>query len=450
MLVFFGLPPETPAICLATMGQSIKDKKKEKKKESEKFDSNIDAEGDNSSSASSSRKSSTGARPLTVTNQNQSGSGPPLPSTLPPEKPPLPQTPHPHDAQPNSSNMSDVAKLCEVMLKGLDTVSNKITSKLNDVSTNFKQSISDLNEKIDANKAGESDRESDNASSVWSRSVYSSDDDDRNPSKRRRIDDSSSEVSTKKGDAYFKNLNKPKVEEKVGAKVNDDLAEAVDRHFRKPISELEFKEYKGKYVRPENVHWIQSPEIPLNIWKRLPQDFKNADKPIHFVQEQLSPVLSSMVYAIEKLGEGDLEGGRDILSDTLAMFGFVFRTNMTEKRRSALKPKLPDDFRLLVSDKCEPSPSNLLGDISENSKKVSETEKITAQMDRQSKPNNQNKNFNKSGKYQSSSNNNNNNNSNKSGYTGKRNYTNKKDYKKDDQKDKYKQNKNFHHGNNRK
>ena len=74
----------------------------------------------------------------------------------------------------------------------------------------------------------------------------------------------------------------------------------------------------------------------------------------------------------------------EILSETLNGLGYVFRSGITEKRRSLLKPKLPDDFKVLVTDKCSPSPTNLLGDLSENTKKCSETDKITSQMDKAS------------------------------------------------------------------
>ena len=301
--------------------------------------------------------------------------------------------------------------------------------------------MTDLEEKL-CDRRSLSDVESE--PERWEKSNYSSDESER-PAKRRRLNDSFSEHSVQGDSDYFKSLNKPKVEEKLGKAVNPDLAEAVDRFFRRPITDTEFKEYKIKYLRPENVKWIQTPEIPMNIWTRLPQDFKNADKPIHFVQEQMGPVLSSLIYSMEKLGEGDLVGGRDILSDTMAMLGFVFRTNMTEKRRVALKTKLPDDFKILASDKCEPSPSNLLGDLSENTKKVTETEKITSQMDRKAKE--KSTNFKKPYKDSHSSWNSRKDNK---GFKKSYNSDKKSDSRKDDRKDNYK--KSFRRGghNNRK
>ena len=77
-----------------------------------------------------------------------------------------------------------------------------------------------------------------------------------------------------------------------------------------------------------------------------------------------------------------MDGGLAILSDTTSAFGHVFRTVITDKRRGLLKAKLPEDFKILTSDKCDPTPTSLLGDMGENSKKVSETEKLTAQMDK--------------------------------------------------------------------
>ena len=60
----------------------------------------------------------------------------------------------------------------------------------------------------------------------------------------------------------------------------------------------------------------------------------------------------SLAYAMHKLGTGEFDEGMDTLSDTLQGFGYVFRTEITEKRRSLLKPKLPEDprFRQMPSN----------------------------------------------------------------------------------------------------
>ena len=335
---------------------SSKDKKKDKKKESEKFDGNIDLDSVEGSTTSSTRGNNSGGA-------GSSGSS---------------SYSQPKTSSDKNTGTGDMSQLCKILQDGFTDVSSKITTKLNDVSDNFSKSLEGLQKKMDEVHDFDSRRDFEHDSS---RSGSNWDDGVSDISSVRHRSSVTSETSVGK-ESYFKQLNKPKAEEKLGKPVDADLAEAVDRFFRRPVSELEFKEYKTKYARPENVLWTQTPEISRNIWTRLPQEFRNADKPMHFVQEQLGPVTSSLIYAMEQLGEGNLEGGRDILSDSMAMLGYVFRTNMTEKRRSSLKTKLPDDFKMLASDKCEPSPTNLLGDISENSKKISETEKITTQMDR--------------------------------------------------------------------
>ena len=138
------------------------------------------------------------------------------------------------------------------------------------------------------------------------------------------------------------------------------------------------------------------------MYKRLSSEFKSTDKVLFLIQEQLCPIAISLTYALDKLGDGDLDGGLSILSDTMSAFGHVFRTGITDKRRSLLKNKLPEDFKILTSDKCDPTPTSLLGDMGENSKKVSETEKLTAQMDRaanKGKPNPQKKGGNRGNPY---------------------------------------------------
>ena len=88
-------------------------------------------------------------------------------------------------------------------------------------------------------------------------------------------------------------------------------------------------------------------------------------------------VCTALTSALDSLGKEKYDAGMQKLSDTVSALGFVFRQTLTEKRRTLLKTKLPDDFKSLASDRCAPTPAGLLGDLSEHSKRVSETDKIT-------------------------------------------------------------------------
>ena len=45
----------------------------------------------------------------------------------------------------------------------------------------------------------------------------------------------------------------------------------------------DLKKYKEKFVRPENVEWLSTPEVPFNIYRRLQSDFKDVDKRLKFI-----------------------------------------------------------------------------------------------------------------------------------------------------------------------
>lgn len=73
------------------------------------------------------------------------------------------------------------------------------------------------------------------------------------------------------------------------------------------------------------------------------------------------------------------------LVDAVKMGGYLHRSGLTEKRREAMKPKLPGDFKRLAGSTFAPSAVSLFGDIVDNVKTISETAKLSNQMDAASK-----------------------------------------------------------------
>ena len=350
-----------------------KKKKKEKEREAEKFDNNIDADVINGSSSDNQRASSSSSSSGHASTSGTSADANKLTTAG------------------KSSLSSEIQKLGKVFEMGFQNVSTTISHKLDKVGEKLDKGLGtlqgNLEKKLDdlANDPPNDldlDREVSDDGGTWdTRSDFSLEREDRQSDHNMSVSDN------EKKDSYFKKKNKPPPEEKTGDNVDADLAEISDRSVEKPITEVQFKEQlKEKYLRPGNVKWLSVPDIPYNIYRRLSSDFKEKDKVLKNIQEQLLPVGNSLVCALDKLGSGDLDGGLETLSDTLKGFGYVFRSTLTDKRRSLLKPKLPEDYKVLVTDKCPPTPTNLLGDISENTKRASETDKITTQMDKTSKP----------------------------------------------------------------
>ena len=329
---------------------------------------------------------------------------------------------------------SDMDKFCDAISTGFDKLSKNFGEKLEGIGDKFSTSLNEMYESIQEDLRPPEPNmpllEEENLSD------YSWPDD--NGGRRDHGDDHSisdiSESSSAKGTekkSYFKKMNKPRKEQKIGDEVDPDLAEAVDRAFSKGLPSDEVRELREKYIRPKNVEFLRLPDVAENVYRRLPSDHKDKDKLLKYVQHDLYPVAIALTVAADKIGSGDIDGGMDVMSDTISLFGHVVKTSLTDKRRSMLKTKLPEDFRVLVSDDCPPTATSLLGNISENTKKVAETEKLATQMDRASKlKSDQTRRWkNRSKPYEKSGNNyNNNNNNNNNNQKGKNSFFAKKGY----------------------
>ena len=415
---------------LSSKEKKEKEKKDKKEKDkSEKFDPNIERE-DNASSGESEMAVQNGAA-----GNNGASAGR-------------------HD-----SSTSDMQKFCQILQAGFDSVTKKIGEKLDDVGQKFGNSLNDLHESLDDRMTELADKEqflghgnNDDPEGDMDMDIGSITNSQNQRQGDHDMSDTSSTNAENVSKSYFKDKNKPKSTEKVGEKVDQDLADIVNREFSSPMSTEEYKAFKEKFIRPENVDWLTSPEVPFNIYRRLHSDFKDVDKRLKFIQDQLCPVAISLTYAMDKLGSGDFVGGMDTLSETVKGFGFVFHNDITERRRSLLKTKLPDDFKVLASDKCPPTPTNLLGNISENSKKISETEKIATQMDKAANARAQSskRNNNKDKPYSKNNSGNQNNGKNsyfkKGGSYNNKRYNNQNQKKSYDNKEGQGSSKNFYHG----
>lgn len=69
------------------------------------------------------------------------------------------------------------------------------------------------------------------------------------------------------------------------------------------------------------------------------------------------------------------------MMEALGMPGYVHRMGLTGKRQEALKPKLPGDFKILPGSSFASSAGSLFGDIVDNVEQITETSKLSIQMD---------------------------------------------------------------------
>lgn len=193
------------------------------------------------------------------------------------------------------------------------------------------------------------------------------------------------------------------------ADVGADLARLVNEFCSRPLSLDEFNELKKKYKRPGNCPQLQVPFVPEVIWSHLDGAFRGRDKAWQSVQEDFVSITSAHIIVMQMLDDAlvtwdevmktfitafpvavldsikELTGSvsKAILTmmDAAKMAGYLHRTGITERRREALKPKLPGDFKHLAGTNFGPTETSLFGNIVDNVKVISETAKLSSQMD---------------------------------------------------------------------
>ena len=257
-----------------------KKRKREKEKES-RGDPNIDVDLiRDSSSTSSSSPSSHGNLASSLSKDSHAshtktsdGSGRPAPDT----------------GSSNSSSQSDLLKLGDIFKKGFDKISETFSTKLDNVGVKFSKGIDNLHSNLDKRMTELAEPpanfdDSDGGCKEWE---DASDLSDLRREFLPKDHDMSDSSSTGRSSSFFKKKNVPPPEERVGDEVDEDLANIANRCFRKPYEEAQFKTFKEKYVRPKNVEWISTPEIPFNIYRRLSGEFKSTDSSLRVVQENL-------------------------------------------------------------------------------------------------------------------------------------------------------------------
>ena len=202
---------------------------------------------------------------------------------------------------------------------------------------------------------------------------------------------STSDKSSAKDSAtgsFFQKRQKEKDEksEKAGAPVSEATAIFVNQCFEGSlISKEEYEKRIDLLQRPENIEWLQTPRIEKSIWQAVHQDVRNRDLSLQKGQKALNLALTGVVHASELLEEGDVPNALLCLSKILEVGAYSHIKILSEERKAKVRENLPGDFKQLAAISNEVRPNELLGDVSENEKTISNTIKFKRELSKAKK-----------------------------------------------------------------
>ena len=140
--------------------------------------------------------------------------------------------------------------------------------------------------------------------------------------------------------------------EDTGPLIADSLAELINGKFNADFSVEKRKEILQKYKKPSNCEKVLVPKINEEIWSKLPSNAKRSDIKMSALQDTLVKVSSAIICSTDKLLEHrekktipNYKALINPLLDSVALLGHVC-TELSYKRRDALKSFLHQDFRL--------------------------------------------------------------------------------------------------------
>lgn len=160
-----------------------------------------------------------------------------------------------------------------------------------------------------------------------------------------------------------------------GEKLNSEkIAKAANRSLSCPVEEDKIKEIRKKYKRPENVEFMQTPQVDHFVWRQLSRDVRNVDVQQQKATGQMVQCLIPILKAVDHINDNKtLDKGvlKPLIVDAFKMMAHSVASNSKTRReriRNAVLPK----FRNMIQ-KSKPSATLLLGDkIKEEVKALNE------------------------------------------------------------------------------
>ena len=142
------------------------------------------------------------------------------------------------------------------------------------------------------------------------------------------------------------------------------------------------KEILQKYKKPNNCDNVLVPKVNEEIWSKLPTNAKRSDIRTSALQDTLVKVSSVIICTTDKLLEHrekktipSYKALINPLLDSVALLGYVC-TELSYKRRDALKPFLHKDFRLTCARSRKPGKLLFGNDLAKTLQELRTTNKI--------------------------------------------------------------------------
>ena len=167
-----------------------------------------------------------------------------------------------------------------------------------------------------------------------------------------------------------------------GPPIASGLAELVNGKFNAEYSVEKKKEILQKYKKPSNCDNVLVPKVNEEIWGKLPANAKRSDIRTSALQDTLVKVSSAIICTTDKLLEHrekktipTYKALINPLLDSVALLGHVC-TELSYKRRDALKPFLHQDFRSACARSRKPGKLLFGNDLAKTLQELKTTNKI--------------------------------------------------------------------------
>ena len=142
--------------------------------------------------------------------------------------------------------------------------------------------------------------------------------------------------------------------EATGENIKTQLADIVNKHWRKKLSPEKIKEFLGKYKTPANCTDLVTARTENEIWVQLNASLKKADLQIANIQQNFQKIAVATVHTANDLLEartGAKVGHNKLVAnmiDSIALLGHV-SDELTVLRLRRLQPALKQEYAALCS-----------------------------------------------------------------------------------------------------